>query len=305
MRFFGLGARNGSPLEADLRRVTDADLIDVPPKDLMTSIVQATHDEGDRRVLMRHLNECLTEKSGDRWRRVHGGLVLLQQVLQRGSRMLIGEIAEGRHCDLIQQLTFLENFAYTTDLRVQSMVRQKASVLRSELKVQMEEAQNMPSASCSSSYNIAQPVHVVEGVAKSSQSALTSSSQLPRSQLVNGIVTVGHRDDTDSDEAEAAPAAARPSKSNGVGKHQRNGASERSQLRAAERRRNVLEESTDSDASSNGRGRKPQNGGASASKTSSVTPAAVAAAPAVAEVNLLDFESAVHSKKTEVNLLDF
>merc|ERR1719453_1484588 len=97
------------------------------------NIVQASHIADDRREIMKHIRIRLAEPESRHWRRIYGGLVLVEQLLQRGSRTLMVETAEGHHFDLVQRLTFLENFEFSEDKRVQAMVRQKATVLRSEV----------------------------------------------------------------------------------------------------------------------------------------------------------------------------
>merc|ERR1719498_1599422 len=77
---------------------------------------------------MNHLRIRLSETEGKNWRRIYGSLVLVEQLLQRGSSVLMTEAAEGQHFDLVQRLSFLEKFVYRDDIRVQAMVRGKAGV---------------------------------------------------------------------------------------------------------------------------------------------------------------------------------
>lgn len=251
-RALNLG-RRPSPLEADLRRITDSALIDVPPKDVLKSVTQATHNPDDRREILRHLQECLAESAGSRWRRVHGGLVLLEQLLRNGSPAVMAELAEGLHFDPVQRLTFLERFEYRDDRRVQGVIRQKATALRGDLLERLQEASggDAPATSAATSSgstgscpaskspgdktvgasaapapssryvgfgseNTGVGSDSVGGTGGSSSSAYVGfgSDCVPESitngqghhntkkALVNGLVKIGHRDDTDSENSD-------------------------------------------------------------------------------------------------------
>jgi len=132
----GLGAA-ASPLETDLQAITDSDAL-IPDVSSLRGIAVASHDEGDRRVIMSHLRECLSEPSGKRWRRILGALMIVEHLIEKGSSDLIAETGEGRHFDLGQRLWFLQSFEYTVDTRVQNIVRQKADTLRPLLLKKME-----------------------------------------------------------------------------------------------------------------------------------------------------------------------
>lgn len=297
IRRFGFGERV-SPLEAELRRITDADLIDVPAKAALTSIIQATHDEGNRREIMRHLNSCLSEKTPDQWRRIHGGLALLEQVVQRGAHALMVETAEGHHFDLVQRLAFLDHFECRSDQRVQSMVRQKAGVLRTELISRMQEALDGEPRSLSSTSASGGDANgsAPNGAVASSKFARKARAYTSRNALVvDGLVSVGHRDDTDSDSAgSVGPPLAedrRRRDDDGLAETQRGRGRQGTQPpgapRRAEARRNVMEDSTDSDASPGPPARQRQ---AAAAPAAPAPPAgALPAAPAPATVaDLLD-----------------
>mmetsp|Transcript_45084 Transcript_45084/g.124964 ORF Transcript_45084/g.124964 Transcript_45084/m.124964 type:complete len:275 (+) Transcript_45084:49-873(+) len=273
MPFLGFGGGR-NPLEAALRKVTDTDLIDVPPKDVMLGIVQASFSADDRREIMRHLNACLSETSSGRWRRVHGGLVLLEQLLQRGARALVAETAEGHHFDLVQRLTFLQRFSFGSDQRVQLMVRQKATALRAGVLSRMEEAGPLEGLGAADWRCDAQL-----GDNFASSSASKWRQQKKGSVIVNDIVCVGHRDDTDTEsgsDAEAPRKSAGPSQIAAVEgrRHQRR--YERRNL--DELRRKALEESTDTDSS----------GGERLRKQDAEKHAKVPLSPLVQTVNLLD-----------------
>jgi hypothetical protein len=133
---FGLGA-TATPLDTDLQTITDSEAL-VPDVGALRGIAVASHDAGDRRVIMAHLRECLSEPKGKRWRRVLGALMIVEHLMEKGSKDLISETSEGRHFDLGQRLWFLMSFEYTVDTRVQNIIRQKASTLRPVLLKRME-----------------------------------------------------------------------------------------------------------------------------------------------------------------------
>jgi hypothetical protein len=130
-RITGRGAAGGKTLPADLKRITHSGVLDIP-KELLTPVIDASNNEEDRPEIMKHLRECLAEPKGDQWRRVYGGLVLCEALVKQGSPALLTETAEGRHFDLVQRLSFLEQFDYT-DKRVMNNVRRKAEALRKEV----------------------------------------------------------------------------------------------------------------------------------------------------------------------------
>jgi len=278
---FGGGA--GSALEADLRRITEAESIDTPDKDTLRSIAQASHNADDRREILRHLQECLAESSGRRWRRVHGGLVLLEELLKNGSPVLVTELSEGMHFDPVQRLTFIERFEYKEDRRVQGIVRQKATVLRGDLIERLQgdsgdtgasTEDRRSSAVSSSGGGRKRPTSASDkgdryigfgsdtggapgggGSAAGPSSAYVgfgsddvsrhlpdTDSQAPRKNVVNGLVAVGHRDDTDSDSDED-----QGRRSRGRGGRQEKPRSSAGIVHARDGRK-ALEDSTDSDS---------------------------------------------------------
>jgi len=134
-----LGAA-ASPLETDLQVITDSASL-IPDVAALCGIVVASHDANERCVIMSHLQDCLSESKGKRWRRILGSLIIVEHLMEKGCGGLISEISEGRHFDLGQRLWFLQSFEYTIDTRVQNMVRQKASTLRPALLKKMEEVE--------------------------------------------------------------------------------------------------------------------------------------------------------------------
>lgn len=219
------------------------------------------------------------ESAGRHWRRVYGGLVLLEELLRRGSPAVPKEIGQGLHFDPIQRLTFLERFEYQDDRRVQGMVRQKASALRANLLARMEgEMPDSPSPGSTGSrkgplspggqlsgsgsggrfegfgsdgpghvdvadappYNPAYPGFGSDGFPPPADSGAS------RNVLVNGLVNVRHRDDTDSES----------STDDRKGRRRANSRDRGQGHRGYERRR-PLEDSTDSDSSRGARQTRP------------------------------------------------
>jgi len=187
-------------------------------------------------MIMRHIRESLAEPSAIRWRRTHAALVLVEGLLSDGAQELFDETAEGRHFDLVQQLSLLERFDCTTDKRVQNMVRSKASGMRAEVVSRLQSAgdsSSVPEANCDrnsdpeancdrastcsagSAHSTCSPA--ASGSAGSDTSSLESSPAVPGSigsdtlesgdvpwrpegrMVLNGIVAVGHTDDTTSE----------------------------------------------------------------------------------------------------------
>jgi len=202
-RFRGGGA---SPLELDLQKVTESGVIAIP-KDLVKAVVQCSHSEEDRRMIMQHIRECLAEPSAIRWRRAHAALILVEDILKNGAQELFDETAEGRHFDLVQRLSLLEKFECTTDKRVQNMIRSKASSMRAEVVSRLQTAGDSSSvcdhaSTCSSG----DARTTCSTAASGSIGSCISSSESggvpwrPQGQMVlNGIVAVGHTDDTTSE----------------------------------------------------------------------------------------------------------
>lgn len=213
----------GESLVGDLKKVTDCGVIDVP-KELFKPVVEATLDADNRRQIMNYVRECLCDTNTKRWRRVHAAILLTEELMLKGDTSLVIEVAEGAHFDLVQRLSFLEVYDLPADRRAQGMVRSKAAALRKELVHRLETA---PKEECSS----------LSDAAKDNQSTrspgnLSSTTMSPRSTInsvstgfgsedvindhssidfnrpkgkvvLNGVVTVGHSEDT-SDEEDAS-----------------------------------------------------------------------------------------------------
>merc|ERR1711971_1062883 len=94
---------------------------------------------------MLHLHACLSNMASAQWRSVHAALVVLEELLNKGSEDLLHELANGIHFDLVQRCTFLEQFEYGYDDRVEGLLRKKATSLRAlwlrkQLELTVEEA---------------------------------------------------------------------------------------------------------------------------------------------------------------------
>eukprot|EP00746_Dinoflagellata_sp_MGD_P015580 gnl/MRDRNA2_/MRDRNA2_134687_c0_seq1.p1 gnl/MRDRNA2_/MRDRNA2_134687_c0~~gnl/MRDRNA2_/MRDRNA2_134687_c0_seq1.p1 ORF type:complete len:271 (-),score=35.62 gnl/MRDRNA2_/MRDRNA2_134687_c0_seq1:259-1071(-) len=215
----------------DLQKVAEFGNKDLPTQ-LLDSIVEASADYHNRCEIMTFVRECFAgPHTHKEWRRVYGALLLVEEVVRRGDSCLLAETAEGRHFDLMQQLSLLQYFT-NPDTRVQNLVRSKASTVRSELgpKLQHAIADSCPNNSddvvsqgqASTCTNSSISHHTTqteasheaarEGSADSTthfETSLPMINRVANSRVVlNGIVTVGHNEDT-SDESsgdEASPA---------------------------------------------------------------------------------------------------
>lgn len=136
------------PLNVHLKNITDAAYArktlggDDIEGELVAIVIAESHDGDCRREIMRHLHECLSEPSGRRWQRIYGGLALTEKLMQHGSPVLLAEVAQGHHFDIVQKVSFLEHFDAAargcSDRRAQSIVRKRASELRAMLVSQLE-----------------------------------------------------------------------------------------------------------------------------------------------------------------------
>lgn len=207
----------------ELRRITDSGIIDIP-EELFPKVIEASHNAEDRKVIMQHLRECLAEPAGKQWRRIYAGLVLAENLVQHGAAELLAETAEGRHFDLVQRLSFLEHFERSNDRGAQNLIRKKASTLRAEVVPKLQ-ADGVLEPTASATLRDCQAGDVKDTLSTcspktcSTNATLTSlSSDMPMPErlekpagpfIVNGIVAVGHSDDTtsgSSDEGEGAAA---------------------------------------------------------------------------------------------------
>eukprot|EP00928_Gymnodinium_smaydae_P021457 TRINITY_DN1836_c1_g2_i1.p1 TRINITY_DN1836_c1_g2~~TRINITY_DN1836_c1_g2_i1.p1 ORF type:complete len:476 (+),score=107.02 TRINITY_DN1836_c1_g2_i1:57-1484(+) len=141
------------PLRQSLRRITDAKAAEISPEHL-APIIRASHEADERRYIMKHLRECLSEPSGKHWFRIYSGMLLVEKLLENGSHALVVELAHGHHCDLIQKLSLLDYFDSSvrgvSNPWAQNMVRSKAGELRAALipKLQAASLEELPHDSC-------------------------------------------------------------------------------------------------------------------------------------------------------------
>jgi hypothetical protein len=202
-------------LPSQLKSVTHVSTIEKAgdiSKETLASITQASHNEDDRKVIMQHVRECLTETSGKHWRRIFGAMFLLEELFKNGSPKLLAEASEGRYFDLAQRLAFLEHCAFT-DKRAQSLVRNKAEAFRKDVIVLLENASlkdqgdkdtancetvstcsgSTPSCAESIPSTCANPNDIV------AEASSNAAVDIPKRMILNNVVTVGHSDDTTSE----------------------------------------------------------------------------------------------------------
>lgn len=202
---------NGNSLQADLKRVTESGVLEVPEA-LLAPVLEFAHGQDDRKEIMRHLQGCLSEPSIAKWRRVYAGLVLTEALVQKGPPELLAETSMGLHFDLTQRLAFLEGWSNEEERKVQNTIRTKAKALRAELVTRMQEA-NEINESLKDTASTGSPGtrSVLTSISTNTgPSGFGSDAPMPMNverpqggQLVlNGIVAVGHHDDTTSDESE-------------------------------------------------------------------------------------------------------
>lgn len=128
---------NGGTLEDDLKRITDSGVIDVP-QELCNIIIEESREELSRKMIMNHLRQCLTDISKPKdWKRAYVAMVLAEELLQKGSSALLAETAVGRHFDLVQRLSFLEQFELSSNELATNMIRSKAKSLRANVTLKL------------------------------------------------------------------------------------------------------------------------------------------------------------------------
>lgn len=123
------GKTDDKALESSLKRATHSEKVDVE-KDALLAITQSSHNEQDRRTIMRHLAVSLSDDSSSKWRVIIASLTIVEHLLQHGNPDLVLETAGGMHFDLSQRLSFLDKFEYSYDKRVESLIRRRALSLR-------------------------------------------------------------------------------------------------------------------------------------------------------------------------------
>lgn len=200
---------NSKSIMADLKKITHSEVLDVP-KDLFAPVVEASHREEDRQEIMKHLRECLAEPSGKHWRRIMGGLLLVETLMKNASPVLLAETAEGRHFDLVQRLSFLEVYD-NTDKRVANTVRHKAEALRKEVVPLLqsaslkdtEDAMRDTASTCSPGTGSTMTRSTTFSSCKGfgSDDLFVEGSTIEPEvakgvMILNNIVAVGHNDDT-------------------------------------------------------------------------------------------------------------
>lgn len=120
----------GTPLDVALRSATQSGVLIDENEESLGFIVRASNDTDDRRKIMLHLHACLSNMSSTQWRSVHAALVVMEELLNKGSEDLMHELANGIHFDLVQRCSFLEQYEYGYDDRVEGLLRKKAASVR-------------------------------------------------------------------------------------------------------------------------------------------------------------------------------
>jgi len=142
---------NDEPLNIHLKRITDSAYTrktlggNAVDGQYVAPVIAESHDGECRREIMRHIRECLSaDASGKRWQKIYGGLTLTEIIMEHGSHELAIEVAHGHHFDLVQKVSFLEQFDAAargcTDRRAQILVRTKASEVKAMLVPLLEKA---------------------------------------------------------------------------------------------------------------------------------------------------------------------
>ncbi|CAK0826015.1 unnamed protein product, partial [Prorocentrum cordatum] len=89
-------------------------------------------EEADRRTIMRHVHACLAAPQSSEWRQVYLGLQVLEQLFSKGPPELVTEAATGGHFDVVQRLSFLEKYEMGIDVRVQNLIRRRATAMKAD-----------------------------------------------------------------------------------------------------------------------------------------------------------------------------
>lgn len=199
--------RGAKTLPAELKRITHSEVLDIP-KDLLAPIIEASKKAEDRPEIMKHIRECLAEPSGKQWKRIYGGLVLVDALVKDGPPALIAETAEGRYFDLAQRLAFLESFD-NVDKRVQNNIRRKAEDIRKVLVPLIEDAAlkgtedvEDTASTCSPDTESTTPSTTTNssmGYGSDNVPNFEAAGPAKRTMILNNIVAVGHSDDTTSE----------------------------------------------------------------------------------------------------------
>lgn len=210
--FLSRFARKGTnTLLSDLRRVTESEIVEIPDA-LIAPVLLSAGSEEDRREIMKHLQSCLAT-SGKQWRCVHAALVLAEALVEKGPQELLAETARGQHFDLVQRLAFLEKFEYVDDRRIQNTIRTKAKVLRADLILRLQDVGDLTSqeaeecakdsqkdtASTGSADDLSMTTSISGGYDGFGSDTFMQVRPQFGNLVLNGIVAVGHADDTTSE----------------------------------------------------------------------------------------------------------
>jgi len=124
------------PPKTELERLLDAVTRTAGSIDLdraaMEGVVSFCAEEADRRTIMRHVHACLAAPQSSEWRQVYLGLQVLEQLFSKGPPELVTEAATGGHFDVVQRLSFLEKYEMGIDVRVQNLIRRRATAMKAD-----------------------------------------------------------------------------------------------------------------------------------------------------------------------------
>lgn len=130
------GGAGEASLDAALRRVTYSDCAAVPAADLREATRLAAETEEALAVALRHVLENVSAPLQE-WRRIHGALQLLEQLLRRGASSGGDEVLVGRiwfEAKMQRRLEELSSFENPEDKRVALLVRRTAAAVQSAAK---------------------------------------------------------------------------------------------------------------------------------------------------------------------------
>jgi hypothetical protein len=124
------------PPKTELELLLDSVILKADSIDLdraaMEGVVRFCAEEADRRIIMRHVHSCLAMPQSSEWRCVYLALQVLEQLFSKGPPELVTEAATGAHFDVVQRLSFLEKYEMGIDLRVQSLIRRRATAMKAD-----------------------------------------------------------------------------------------------------------------------------------------------------------------------------
>ena len=179
--------------QASLNRFGDSDLArskSIEYRMELESFSRASFEVEERGKIFRYMSEALQSSN---WRAVYNSLTLLESLMTKGSKSLLSECHSGFHFDVLQRLSLLQSYSHD-DARVCQLVRDLAKSVREVVKERFADFEEGSMQSVTeSSVSVPIPSKVLQELKKAK-----------RPQLHTGLVYIGHREETDSEE-EACP----------------------------------------------------------------------------------------------------